>query len=53
MRFRLAKQDVSRLAGIEVNFHGAPRGQAQAAQHIACRALSASRQGAGKVLFPV
>ncbi|MFT3957567.1 MAG: hypothetical protein QM665_00350 [Desulfovibrio sp.] len=44
---------MSRLAGIEVNFHGAPRGQALAAQHVTCRALRASGQGAGKVLFPV
>ena len=53
MRFRLAKQDMSRLAGLEVNFYGAPRGQALAAQHITRGALRTSGQRAGKVLFPV
>ena len=41
------------MAGIEVNFYGAPRGQALAAQHITRGALRTSGQRAGKVLFPV
>ena len=53
MRFRLAKQDMPRLTGFEVNFYGAPRGQALAAQNITRGALRASGQRAGKVLFSV